>query len=288
MEYCVGVTFEQVVWSFSAEAGRAGTPLRQQLGFMSKFSDHKDFIRKTIEITLETLKKPDGYGDALDKVPADMKFETGEKAQSVLRRDTLALHRSFDLVHTLIIVLKQEIEAQIRINSPNVINNKFDKSYQNREKNNVNKKLVKQVENDVDTMRSAYDTAQTKIKEGITAVNETQSVFNENIIKIDSLLGKLCKSTKPKEAKEIVGELLKIVGKAVKRKKRLAEQLEKLRDVVKDYNKQRTAWAELLIGMRTKLISDPKKVTLEMGVRAKEFVKNLKSSGGKKKVHMGD
>lgn len=271
------MSFSELAETFHAKEIGIISDKKSNLQFILGFFDHFDDIQIKCG-TFKSFMTAERKAAILGKVPENIMF--GETTS----HDFLELSlKSGDTANRLrISYIKYEINSEILFELFMRNDKSFNQSFKNWKRNPTDQKHVQRVKNELASMKSEYDQCNTHFNKQLRAIVESRAKIETMISSVNESIKYLLNiketeqsyyydSIVSKPVKEIAITSMKIYSDQTA----FMTKLEKLRDLLKDYNKKRVKWSEFLIGMRETLVSEPKPVELKIGEFTKIIAKTF-------------
>ncbi|XP_031634345.1 uncharacterized protein LOC116347766 [Contarinia nasturtii] len=157
----------------------------------------------------------------------------------------------------------QEITSLLAFEKPNEGDIEFFQEYHSFLKSTLNRSL----KSGLTEMKSAFQAMHQHFDYYMSASISHKKEIVKNIVMINRTLLQLPRKTHKKIIENYIADLFKYAGQAVSEIIPYLQNLEKLKDVLENYNSARTSWVEFLIGMR----HGPSSARISKGMKPRNF-----------------
>lgn len=241
------LTFSLLLEKFYVKAAKANMPMKPKLDFILQISDDVVEIKSRLDAIPSMNLIDNTKRDSLMKiVPKEMQIR-GRKASEYLYVHISAINnKQSKFKH-----LGDDLWKRIAFEPSHKKDHLFRDSFKKWDHNAPNKKQILQVANDINSMQAENYEIFTQFTNGIKAVDEITANIATGSGSVNSLLDRLfLEKEDSEEFRKCIGDVVPILTEIANLQTSLFNNLRTVRSILKDYNRKRRKWADVLIGMR--------------------------------------
>lgn len=264
------ITFSKLLNTFYGKAAEKHYAFRPKLDFILKISNETDDIKTRFDSLVNGFVDSTKRDKVLQKVPEDMKID-GFNTRTFFQE---GIDSIIDGQMKTIKNLTVDICSKIKFELDDKNDSHFVNSFQKLKILPADPKLMQRVRDNMNAMNTDYNKLHEKFNEEMKRTDELRKIFETNAASVNLLFDQLIRlsATNTEDFKRLAKDIESAIVKLYMQQPQLFDSLEKIQDILENYNRQRLVWIEFLLGKRIshKMNGSDVKKTL------KPFTRNLK------------
>lgn len=241
---CQNVTFQEVVETFYAKAGKLQIKMKPKLDFLYNLNKDLAKIRIKYAKPMDKIFSSGSITNLLNQMPKEMKINNMRAHNFWTKRV-----KGLDGGALLIANSYRRICAEIDLKSPNVYNTDFNKLYKEWNSQTIDKKYVERIDKQVEHMKDARASFILKLNEAIAESNEAEEMLLE-YTRVAGVIFKDISKAKGAAKEQLIHDANEATNKIANQQSKVFQLIKKVQNTLTNYNVERTSHASEIIGSK--------------------------------------